>query len=59
MGWAILSNLDGVTEIIGGPFLSELDAVERQIYHLEVQRAEIADKIATAKRRRHTLRRKT
>lgn len=58
MGWAIYTDLSGVTEIAGANHPSEQAALEALILRLESDKTEIVDKIAKAKRRLRQLRRK-
>lgn len=55
MPWGIYTDLSGVAEVHDGPHATELDAVQALILHLESNRTDIADKIASAKRRRRAL----
>lgn len=53
--WAIYSDYSGVANIGQGGFATELEAIESLIDRLESERAQTADKIASAKRRRRAL----
>lgn len=55
--WAVYSDLSGVANIGQGGFATEAEAVDDLIRRLSVERAEIADKMARAKRHRRKLRR--
>tara|TARA_R110002074_G_scaffold262994_1_gene435085 strand:+ start:6393 stop:6599 length:207 start_codon:yes stop_codon:yes gene_type:complete len=56
--WAIYTDLSGVGQVVSGDggFATEADANARLIEMLEGRKADIADKLAAAKRRRATLR---